>query len=221
MPYVKPKVATAHFGVSIQTLRTWAREGRIQILLSKGGYRLYDINSYQEIPSIPSPKQTDPTKKKYAYCRVSSHKQKEDLERQVQYMRDKYPTHEIIQEIASGINFKRKVLQRILDEAIRGMVGEIVVAHKDRLCRIAWDHFHWLFSRLGTTILVDSNEIHSPQSELSEDLLTIIHVFSCRHYAQRRKYRKRIVIEESVEEKGETEPTENKEAPQEQPITTG
>jgi len=75
-----------------------------------------------------------------------------------------------------------------MDEAIKGNVTEIVVAHKDRLCRIAWDHFEWLFLKFGVNIIVDDREEHSPESELADDLFSIIHVFSCRHYGCRRKY---------------------------------
>ena len=106
----------------------------------------------------------------------------------IKYMQEKYPEHEVVTEIASGINFKRKILKRLLDEAINGNIQEIVVAHKDRLCRISWDHFEWLFSRLGVNLIVDDGEEHSPESELADDLFSIIHVFSCRHYGQRRRY---------------------------------
>jgi len=185
MPYVKAKIARKEIGVTDDTLRKWSNEGRIRSIRGAGNQRLYDIESFIKGETVQV------EKKKYIYCRVSSSKQKEDLERQVNYLQEKYPAHQVLKEIASGINFKRKVLNKIMDEAIKGDIQEIVVAHRDRLCRIAWDHFYWLFDRLGVNIIVDSGEEHSPQSELTDDLLSIIHVFSCRHYGQRRKYTKK------------------------------
>ena len=201
MPYVKPKIAKETLGVTDDTLRAWGKDGKIKFLIGRGGHRVYDVESF-----ISSGNPTPPIKeqKKYIYCRVSSNKQKEDLDRQVKYLEEKYPSHTVVKEIASGLNFKRKVLQRILDEVIRGSVKEIVVAHRDRLCRIAWEHFLWLFKHCGTTIVVDSEDAHlSPETELAEDLLSIIHVFSCRHYGQRRKYTTRRVSENNEENKNE------------------
>jgi len=204
MPYVKSGIASKELGVSAHTLRSWADDGTIKCIRGGGGtgQRLYDIDSYRNkydnISSItphtfphPTSCQSDTgitPKKSYIYCRVSSYKQKDDLDSQIFYMQEKYPTHEIVKDIASGINFKRKGLNTILAEAIKGNVHEIVVAHKDRLCRIAWDHFYWLFSHLGVSLLDDSRDEHSPESELADDLFSIIHVFSCRHYGQRRGY---------------------------------
>jgi putative resolvase len=194
--YVKPSIASKELGVSVQTLRIWADEGKIKYIRGAGNGRLYDTSSITN-------KEKNQETKKYIYCRVSCSKQKEDLERQISFLKEKYPTHIVITEIASGINFKRKKLQRILDESIKGCVSELVVAHKDRLCRISWDHFHWLFTRLGVNIIIEDREEHSPESELADDLFSIIHVFSCRHYGQRRNYTSRGLSEEITEEKTE------------------
>lgn len=204
MPYVKPKIASETLGITVEALRNWARQGKVKTIIGIGGHRLYDIDS------IINPK-TD-NGKQYIYCRVSSNKQKEDLERQVNYLSEKYPDHEVFKEIASGINFKRKVLQRILEEVFRGNVKRIVVAHRDRLCRIAWEHFFWLCEKFGTTIVVDSNEDHSsPETELAEDLMSIVHVFSCRHYGARRKYTRKTTGDNSEQTSSETEQSENSE----------
>jgi len=181
MNYVKPKIASEELGISVQTLRNWADSNKINFITGPGGGRLYDTKSITK-------KGTPDTRKKYIYCRVSCSKQKIDLQRQISYLKEKYKEHIVVTDIASGINFKRKALQRLLDEAINGNIEEIVVAHRDRLCRIAWDHFEWLFSRLGVDIIVEDREEHSPESELADDLFSIIHVFSCRHYGQRRNY---------------------------------
>ena len=190
--YVKPKIACQEIGVNIQTLRNWAKDGRIKYITGGKGGRLYDTKSLTNA--------ADSNKKKYIYCRVSCSKQKDDLTRQINFLKEKYKEHIVIYDIASGINFKRKALQRLLDESINGNISEIVVAHKDRMCRISWDHFQWLFKRLGVNIIVEDREEHSPESELADDLFSIIHVFSCRHYGQRRNYTNKGISEIKSEE---------------------
>jgi putative resolvase len=182
MPYVKPKIAREQLGVTNDTLRRWEKEGKIKSTRIGSGCRLYDISSITPTDLIK------PTKRSIIYCRVSSSKQKEDLERQITFLGSKYPTHEVVKEIASGINFKRKALQSILDASLQGLVKEVVVAHRDRLCRIAFEHFQWLFNHLGVNLIVDGEEDYSVESELANDLMSIVHVFSCRHYGARRNY---------------------------------
>ena len=191
--YVKAKKAREILGVCDETLRNWDKQGKIEIIRGGGKQRLYNVQKFLKPEgSIFEPEEIKKTK--YIYCRVSSAKQKKDLDRQACYLKEKYPENTVLTEIASGINFKRKVLNRILEEAYRGTVEEIVVAHKDRLCRISWDHFEWLFNLYGVKVIVDDNDpSHTPESELAEDLLSIVHVFSCRHYGQRRKYGKRKI----------------------------
>lgn len=204
MSYVKPKVAREKLGVTDDTLRAWAIQGKIKCIRLGTGNRLYNIDSLLKDKE---------DQVNYIYCRVSSSKQKEDLERQVEYLSEKYPNHKVVKEIASGINFKRKGLQGILDRVLLGGVGEIVVAHKDRLCRIAWEHFNWLCGKYGTTILVDGEDKYvTPETELAEDLMSIVHVFSSRHYGARRKYTKKAFSKDSNEhssEKGKDDKSEN------------
>jgi predicted site-specific integrase-resolvase len=177
-------------------------DGKIKTIRGGGNQRLYNVKSFIN-PKIEEEEES--TKTKYIYCRVSSHKQKNDLTRQINSLQEKYPNHTVVKEIASGINFKRKILNRILEESYRGLVEEIVVAHKDRLCRIAWDHFEWLFQLYGVTLIIDSDEElhHSPESELAEDLMSIVHVFSCRHYGQRGKCGKKNVSGTETEDSPE------------------
>jgi len=116
---------------------------------------------------------------------VSSYKQKDDLQRQVDYMISQFPEAEVIKDIGSGINFKRKGLKTILESAINGDKLKIVVAHKDRLCRFGFDLIEWLIQRNAGEIMVLSKSELSPESELTQDLLTILHVFSCRMHGLR------------------------------------
>ena len=198
MSYVKTKEARETLGVCAITLRKWDKEGKIKTIRGGGNHRRYDVESFL--------RDTDEKEKgkKYIYCRVSSSKQKEDLDRQVEYLSEKYPEHIVLKEIACSINSKRKVLSGLLEESHKGMVTEVVVAHKDRLCRISWDHFEWLFRLYGVNLLVDGDQKHSPDSELAEDLMSIVHVFSCRHYGQRRRCRTKESPNPETEDASET-----------------
>lgn len=127
------------------------------------------------------------------YARVSTRGQKDNLERQVQYLREKYPNHQLITDIASGINFERKGIKAILELAFKGELNEVVVAYKDRLTRFGFEHFQYLFKTLSNAkiVVLDKQEC-SPESELSEDIISIITVFSAKingrkNYGKRRR----------------------------------
>lgn len=198
--YVKTKEAKKQLGVTDATLRKWASSGQIKhIRASDNGSRLYDVESF-----IGERREEKDERKSFIYCRVSSNSQKKDLERQINYLKEKYPEHEVIKDIASGINFKRKGLNKILANSMQGSVKEVVVAHRDRLCRIAWEHFEWLFKQYGVNLIVEDKQEYSPESEFSEDLFAIIHVFSARHYGLRRTYTTKQVKKESDKEIKET-----------------
>jgi len=181
--WVMPGEAAKIIGVSVQTLRAWDKAGTIPTMRSGGNTRLYDISAY-----IVEIKQSLKT---ICYCRVSSTKQKEDLKRQIEYVTARYPGTELIKDVGSGINFKRKGLNTILERAMSGEQLEIVVAYKDRLARFGYDLIERVINRAGGRIVVLNEVSLSPSEELTQDLLTILHVFSCR-LCGLRKYREEI-----------------------------
>jgi predicted site-specific integrase-resolvase len=130
---------------------------------------------------------TKPARSRIAYCRVSSKKQADDLRRQEDFYRSDYPDHELVSDIGSGINFKRRGMQTILERVMRGEVEEIVVSHRDRLCRFAFELIEFVCIKNDTKLLVlDKTEHQSANEELADDVLSIIHVFSCREMGKRR-----------------------------------
>ncbi len=120
------------------------------------------------------------------YCRVSSKKQRDDLARQVVYMRENFPKAEIVSDIGSGLNYKRPGLKTILDRLMCGEKLTIVVAHKDRLARFGTELIEHLVNTNGGELLVLNKTVHSPEQELTQDLLAILTVFSCRMHGLRR-----------------------------------
>jgi putative resolvase len=179
MKYVKAKEAMSILGLGIKTLRRMADAGEIRSIRTKGGHRRYDVESYIEGES-------EPTLTTVCYCRVSSRKQLDDLERQVAFMRSIYPSASVIRDIGSGLNFKRKGLRTLLDRLHQGDKLSLVVAHRDRLARFGFELIQYLVESNGGEVVVLDQTVHSPTEELTADLLSILHVFSCRMHGLRR-----------------------------------
>ena len=175
-----PKQLSKLFGVTTQTLTEWEREGKIKSVRTEGGHRRY----VHSVPTIPKGDST--TKKCFIYARVSSSKQKNDLERQVALLQKEYPNFEVIQDIGSGINFKRRGLITLLEQVFGGNVSNVVVAHRDRLTRFGFDLFQFIFDRFGVSLeVLSDDDIQEPINELAKDLLSIVTVFTARYYGSR------------------------------------
>jgi predicted site-specific integrase-resolvase len=190
--YVPTRTARQTLGVSANTLRRWADTGAIDCVRAAGQKRLYNVHSVRPVvvettDEKENQKGSTVTTSSICYCRVSSGGQRDDLDRQIQFMRDRFPDHEIISDVASGLNFKRRGLRKLLDRAFSGTIEEVVVAHKDRLCRFGFELLSWILEKHRVRLVVLEQTMDTPQGELAEDLLSIIHVFSCRVNG-RRKY---------------------------------
>ena len=232
-------ISSAHirgtFGVSNSTLRKWADSGRLTVVRSgPGGKRYYKQDDVEKLFEGYRPK-TDDAKEAAAergkrvgicYARVSSGKQKDDLERQVAGLKEKYPTYEVVTDVASGINWKRRGLLSVLDRAMSGGVSELVVAHRDRLCRFAFDLLEHVFRRAGCRVVVlyksdagTGGDGDGPDAELRDDLLAIVTVFVAsnngkRAAAHRRANRERAAA--AADEAGEASADESSEGEEEQ-----
>lgn len=181
--YLSGKQASVILGISQNTLRKYANLKKINTILTPGGQRRYDVNSYLK-------RSFKKKRLKICYCRVSSQGQKDDLVRQVNMMSQKYPNHIIISDVGSGINFKRPGLRKIINYAILGRLEELVVAHKDRLCRIGYDLIEYiLLNYSNTQIITDIQSIESDSERITKDLLEIITVYGAKLNGKR-KYKK-------------------------------
>jgi len=138
------------------------------------------------------------------YARVSTTKQKIDLENQIKFLREytikngENPKY-IFSDIASGMNERRKSLNEMITEVINGNISKIVISHKDRLTRFGYGYLENLFNRFGAEIeVVNLEDEKSFQDELTEDLISIIHHFSMKFYGKRKNDCKKI--EEMIKE---------------------
>lgn len=195
--YLSAAKARHKLGVCSKTLRNWDSKGLIQTVRTPTGIRLYDVSSIDKSKDDVTGTSRE-SGHRIIYARVSSAKQKEDLERQVQFMSSKFPGHKVVRDVGSGINWSRPGLKTVLRHCLQGSLRELVVAHRDKLSRLAFELLQFLVEEAGGKLVVfgesqdgssgDRSEFR-PESELEEDLLSIIHVFSSRHYG-RRKYKK-------------------------------
>ena len=192
--YYTPKEASIKLGVHYQTLRNWEKQGKIKTIRSPGGKRYYDINNFiYKIENKTDVKddmvvevEEKSIRKKICYCRVSSHSQKKELDNQIKYMSDKYPDYEILYDIGSGINFNRPNLNKILNYGIKNELEELAIAYKDRLCRIGYELIEKILKEYSNTnIIIENDEVKSPEEELTNDLIEIITVFSSKLYGIR------------------------------------
>lgn len=185
-------------GKTIQTLRNWDKKGILKPShVTKGGTRYYSQEQLNHFLGLKSEKQIN--KKIIGYCRVSSHKQKDDLESQIEnvktYMYAKGYQFEIITDIGSGINYNKKGLNQIIDMVTNSEVEKIVVLYKDRLIRFGYELIENLCDKFGTVIEIVDNTEKTEQQELVEDLVQIITVFSCRLQGKRANKAKKMIKE--------------------------
>ena len=124
MRYVPSREASRIFGVHPQTFRKWADDGSIRHIRTRSGQRRYDVDSYIGLSKSVIT---------VCYCRVSFKKQSADRRRQVAFMRARYPEAEIVSDVGSGLNFKRRGLLAILERLTSGDNLCVMVAYRDRL----------------------------------------------------------------------------------------
>ena len=185
-------------GKTTKTLRNWDKNGKLKpVRVEDTGYRYYSQEQLNHFLGLKLEKQIN--KKIIGYCRVSSHKQKDDLERQIEnvktYMYAKGYQFEIITDIGSGINYNKKGLNQIIDMVTNSEVEKIVVLYKDRLIRFGYELIENLCNKFGTIIEIIDNTEKTEQQELVEDLVQIVTVFSCRLQGKRANKAKKMIKE--------------------------
>ena len=185
--WVSTSKASAFYGVSKNTIRRWSDNNSIEYKRKPSNQRIFFIPSSNNKADKNQTKNTiKSSPKSYVYCRVSSYKQKDDLDRQCSLLCSQFPNHELIKDIGSGLNYKRKGLLRLIQESNQGNVKEIVVSSKDRLCRFGFELLEWIFLQNNTELMVLEQIDKSPEQEFTEDILAILQVFACRWNGKRR-----------------------------------
>ena len=179
-------------GVAVITLQRWDREGRLKALRTPSNRRLYTDEHLRQARGL-SPKAERLT---IVYARVSSQAQKSDLENQVRVLEDfcaanGWAVDQWVKEVGGGLNFKRPKFLKLIDLVTLGRAGRVVVAHKDRLARFGYDLLEHLCKVNGCDLVVMNQESLSPEQEMVQDMLAIVHCFSARLHGLR-NYRKAL-----------------------------
>jgi len=187
--------AAKWLGVSTQTLRRWERDGRLEPpQRTPGGQRRYDLYSlgHEKRKVEPSSRRT------VAYARVSSHDQKSDLERQKEmlsmYCSSQGWSFEIVSDLGSGMNYRKRGLKKLLEGIIEGSIGRLVLTHKDRLLRFGAELiFSICEEKEVEVVMINKGDEPSFEEELAQDVLEIITVFSARLYGSRSRKNKKMI----------------------------
>ena len=178
-----------------QTLRNWDKRG-VLVPHHKGmnGYRYYSDEQLHQVLGIRQAPRIV-----IGYCRVSSAKQKDDLERQIEnvktYLTAQGAPFEIVSDIGSGIHYAKKGLQDLIRRIERNEVSKVVVLYKDRLLRFGIELLEYVAALHGTEIEVIDNTEKTEEQELVEDLIQIVTVFSCRLQGKRANKARKMIKE--------------------------
>ena len=199
MKYYSAKTVTKILGVTAQTLRNWDKEDKLKpTYVKSNGYRYY---SEESILAYTQERKTKKNLNVIGYVRVSSKKQKDDLERQKEniekYLNEKYEHYEIIEDIGSGINYNKPGLLKLIEKINKKEVDVIVVLYKDRLLRFGFELVEHFASLNNVKIEVLDKIDKTQDEELVEDLVQIITVFSCKLQGERKSKTKKILEEMS------------------------
>lgn len=194
----KPKEFAELLNVSVLTLQRWDNAGKLKAFRTPTDRRYYTYEQYKEFKG-----DTSSEKKIVIYTRVSTSNQKDDLRNQVEFLRQYANAKgiivdEVIEDYGSGLNYNRKKWNKLIDECMTSNISTIIVTHKDRFIRFGFEWFERFLEKFNVKIVVVNNESLSPSEELIQDIISILHVFSCRIYGLR-KYKKKIKEDEEVE----------------------
>lgn len=187
--------------VSRPTVYNYRVQGKLTGKVMTNGQWSYDEEAVYKLLNDDVPR------KNYIYARVSTPKQKVDLENQLKLLKQwcvstGVQLHGQFADIASGISFdRRKEFFTLLDDVMDSKVAKVIITCRDRLSRVGFDLFHHLFKRFGTEIVVIS-EVGNPKldsEEVFEEIVSLLHCYSMKLYSKRKKK----VVEELISEKNE------------------
>lgn len=189
--------------VTRQTLTRYVKEGKIRVKVMPNGFYDYNDEDVYRLTGLDKPRIS------VIYSRVSTQKQKNDLDNQekilVEYCNSKgIEVSKSYKDIASGLNFDRKGFKEMFESVLRNEINTIYVTYKDRFSRVSFDLFERLFKEHGCEIIVlnDIENVKSNEEEIFEDIISMLHCFSMRMYSRRRKRKLEIISEDLENEIG-------------------
>ena len=195
----KPKDFDELLGVSVKTLQRWDRDGILKANRTPTDRRYYTYDQYLQFKGI---KTKNDRRDIVIYARVSTRNQKDDLQNQVDFLKlfcnaKGMIVNQCIEDFGSGLNYNRKKWNKLFDDVMGNRIKTIVITNKDRFIRFGYDWFEKFCEKFNTKIIIVKNETLSPKEELVQDMIAILHEFSCRLYGLR-KYKNQIKGDEEI-----------------------
>jgi len=184
--------------VTRQTLSKYVRDGKIHVRKLPNGHYDYDSDDVYAIFN------KNVERKTCLYARASTAKQKPDLENQISMLKqfcfsNGFKVSCVYSDIASGISFeKRKDFFRLLDEVTAGRVEKVVITYKDRLSRVGFDLFYYLFQKYNCEIIVmsETGSQKLDSEEIFEEIIALLHCYSMKLYSRRKAKKIREILQE-------------------------
>ena len=195
----KPKDFAELLGVSVKTLQRWDREDILKANRTPTDRRYYTYDQYLQFKGMQT---ENDIRDVVIYARVSTRNQKDDLQNQVEFLKQfcnakGMIVNQCIEDFGSGLNYNRKKWNKLLEDVMEHKIKMIVISSKDRFIRFGYDWFEKFCEKFNTKIMIVNNETLSPNEELVQDMISILHVFSCRLYGLR-KYKNQIKEDEEL-----------------------
>jgi len=205
---MKSKEVLKILGITRTTLTSYVKTSKIKVIKKENGYYEYDDDSVYKFLGYND-------RINVAYARVSTYKQKNDLDNQIlainEYANENnIQIQNIFKEVASGIDMDRKEFLKVLDLVKQKKVNKVIITYKDRITRLSFSMIEQFFNSYGTKIIIinsqveNSNGLLGEENEILEDIISLIHILSTKMYSNRRK-RKLGIINEDLKLETENE----------------
>lgn len=198
---LKPKDVSHILNVTTKTLIERDKSGKLVAFRTSTNKRYYTREQIYDFLQIENKNSDDIA----IYCRVSNNNQKDDLKNQISALKNYCQNHNIkpkyvLTDIGSGLNYNRKNRNLLLHRVESREISKIIIAYKDRFVRFGYEWFNDFCKRFGCEIIVVfEEEKKQPEEEMIDDLISIIHIFSCRIYGLRKYKKKEDLINDSSE----------------------
>ena len=198
--HYNPKEFAELLNVSVLTLQRWDNAGKLKAFRSPTDRKYYIYEQYLEYRGVHK---EENDKNVVIYARVSTSNQKDDLKNQVEFLKQYANAKgmivdDIIEDYGSGLNYNRKKWNSLIDSCMTNEVSTIIITHKDRFIRFGYEWFERFLAKFNVKIIVVNNKSLSPQEELVQNIISILHVFSY-IISGLRKYKKKIGENEEIE----------------------
>lgn len=195
--HVTLSAASKLLGVTVRSLRKWSDEGKLKTIRTEGGHRRVALSEIRRLQGIEQKERTVTL----AYCRCSTHKQEENLERQVGRVLEHCAKQgwqvELFKEIGSGLNDNRAQFKRLLTRVADGDVAHVVVEFKDRLARFGFETFVIYCRNLGVDVVVLEDAAPKEfEQEFADDIISLVASYSGRMYGRRGGRKKKVKTDE-------------------------